>query len=119
MLPPVAMGNTTLWLRARSGSRSSTVFKAPENEALYDRRGDQQAVSVFNLLQQVDDLRAVEAGMQQVFGREVPHLVTHHFHTLPLQPALGALQQHPGTERWLGLPPSETTNIQTIRVERC
>src|SRR5476649_257605 len=34
-----------------------------------------------------DDLRAAEARVQQVLGREVADLVTHHFHALFDQPA--------------------------------
>jgi hypothetical protein len=63
---------------------------------LVHRRGDYQAVSVFDLLEQVDNLRAVETGMEQIFGWEIAHLIAHHLHTLLLQPTLRALQQHPG-----------------------
>ncbi|MNC61776.1 hypothetical protein D3C75_1117390 [compost metagenome] len=79
------------------GQQIQHGFQRAGERSLVHRRSDQQAIGVFYLLQQVNDLRAVEACMQQVFGREVPYLITHHLHALFLQPTLGAVQQHPGT----------------------
>lgn len=66
------------------------------------RGGNYQAVGVFDLLQQVDDFRAVEACVQQVLGRKVANLVTHHFNALLVEPAFGVIQQHAraGTLAW-------------------
>ncbi|MNJ51001.1 hypothetical protein D3C77_462930 [compost metagenome] len=64
--------------------------------SLVHRGGDDQAVGLFDQLQKVLHFRAVEAGMQQVLGRKVPHLESHHFHALLLQPLAAAIKQHAG-----------------------
>ncbi|MNF90756.1 hypothetical protein D3C84_733350 [compost metagenome] len=66
------------------GQQIQHDFQCSGKRCLVYRCGDQQAIGVFNLLQQVDHLGAVEPCVQQVFGREVPYLVTHHLDTLRL-----------------------------------
>ena len=67
---------------ATSGS-SGTDWRHPGQLAVQNRR-----------TQQVDDLGAVEARMQQVFSREITHLIAHHFDALLVEPVFGAVQQH-------------------------
>jgi hypothetical protein len=76
------------------GQQVQYRFQRAGERRLVDRRSDHQAVGVFDLGQQVQDLGAIEAGMEQILGGKITHLIAHHFHTLLLQPTLRALQQH-------------------------
>ena len=95
MLPPVAIGNTILCASAL-GQQVEQGFKSTGKRCLVHRCGDDQAIGLGHQLLEVLYLRAVETGMQQVFGGEVTYLERHHFDAAMLQPLARTLQQHAG-----------------------
>ncbi|MNT83802.1 hypothetical protein D3C72_2237270 [compost metagenome] len=71
-------------------------FQGSGKRRLVDRRRHHQAIGLLYQLQKMLHPGAVETRMQQVFGRKVAHLESHHFNALALQPLAAALEQHTG-----------------------
>lgn len=72
-------------------------FQRAGERRFINRRGNQQAVGLRQLLGKRLDRRAVEVGVQQVFGIEVVQGISRHFHPLLPQPVLTQREQRGGT----------------------
>ncbi|MNJ46549.1 hypothetical protein D3C77_416810 [compost metagenome] len=78
------------------GQQVEQGFQRTGERGLVHRGSNHQAIGLFYQLQEVLHLGAVETCMEQVFGRKIPHLESHHFHALALQPLAAALKQDTG-----------------------
>ncbi|MNP58637.1 hypothetical protein D3C76_1535680 [compost metagenome] len=78
------------------GQQVKQGFQGTGKRSLVHRGGDDQAIGLGHQLLKVLHMRAVETGMQQVFGGEVTYLERHYLDATVLQPLARTLEQHAG-----------------------
>ncbi|MNV73798.1 hypothetical protein D3C71_1669680 [compost metagenome] len=78
------------------GQQVQQSLQCTGKRSLVHRGGNDQAIGLGYQLLEVLHMRAVETGVQQVFGGKVTYLERHNFNAPALQPLARTLQQHAG-----------------------